>query len=553
VTTLAAARQQPGGPGRGPARRGPSRLAGAGPLISLALRRDRLFLVLWGYVIVGGLASTTYSFRHLYITGAQRASLALSIRNNPSFLALSGPVYGHSLGSLIIWKAGLFCAVGAALLGIFAVVRHTRGDEEAGRLELLGATAVGRYAPMAASVAESFGACVLIGVAIAVVQVLFGLPAAGSLALGAVVALTGWMFAAVAAVCAQLTESARTARGMAIAVLGLAYLLRAVGDSAASLPWLSWVSPLGWVERIQPYAGPRWWLAGLCVGVSAALAGLAALLAGRRDLGEGWLPSRPGRAQGPAWLRGPLTLAWRLQRWGLLGWALGFAVCALVLGAAAKDIGSSLNSSPQTRDVIVRMGGHAGLVDAYLAIELALLGVVAAAYGVATAVRLRSEETEQRAEPLLAGPVGRIRWAVAEVVLAAGGIVLLMAVAGLATGLAYGLSTGDAGGQLGRLLVAALAQVPAAWVLTGLAVALFGLVPRLTIPAGWTLVGVAALLTLLGPSLRLSQWALDLTPFAHVPKLPGGDVTAVPLLWLTAVAVALTAAGLAAFRRRDLT
>src|SRR6185312_10648767 len=244
--------------------------------------------------------------------------------------------------------------------------------------------------------------------------------------------------------------------------------------------------------------------------------------------------------------RTPLALAWRLQRGGLLGWALGFAVTALVLGAAAKDIGSSLNSSPQTRDVILRMGGHAGLVDAYLAIELGLLGVVAAAFGVAAVLRMRGEETEQRAEPVLAGPVSRIRWAAAEVMLAAGGTGLLLAVAGLATGLAYGLSTGDVSGQLGRLLGAALAQVPAAWVL-------FGLAPRLAIPVGWTLFGVAALLTLLGPSLRLPQWALDLTPFAHVPNLPGGDFTAVPLLWLTAVAVALTGAGLAAFRRRDLT
>jgi ABC-2 type transport system permease protein len=550
MTALTTGRRQPAGPQPRAARRG---LAGTGPLVLLALRRDRIFLLIWLYVIVGGLASTTYSFRHLYITEAQRASLALSIRNNPSFLALSGPVYGNSLGSLIIWKAGLFCAVAAALLAIFAVIRHTRGDEEAGRLELLGATVVGRYAATAASVAETFGACVLIGLLIAVVQVLFGLPAAGSLALGAAVALTGWMFAAVAAVCAQLTESARTARGMAIAVLGLSYLLRAVGDPAASLHWLSWVSPLGWVERIQPYSGARWWLVGLCAVVSVTLAGLAALLAGRRDLGEGWLPARPGRAQGPAWLRTPLALAWRLQRGGLLGWALGFAVTALVLGAAAKDVGSSLNSSPQTRDVILRMGGHAGLVDAYLAIELGLLGVVAAAFGVAAVLQLRGEETEQRAEPVLAGPVSRIRWAAAEVVLAAGGTGLLLAVAGLATGLAYGLSTGDVSGQLGRLLGAALAQVPAAWVLTGLAVALFGLAPRLTIPAGWTLFGVAALLTLLGPSLRLPQWALDLTPFAHVPRLPGGDFTAVPLLWLTAVAVALTGAGLAAFRRRDLT
>jgi putative exporter of polyketide antibiotics len=228
-------------------------------------------------------------------------------------------------------------------------------------------------------------------------------------------------------------------------------------------------------------------------------------------------------------------------------------LAALVLGAAAKGIGSSLNSSPQTRDLIARMGGHSGLVNAYLAIEFELLGVVAAAYGVAAALRLRSEESEQRAEPVLAEPVGRIRWAGAEVVMAAGGIAVLLAVAGVGSGLAYGLSAGDVGSEVGRQLAAALAQVPAAWLMAGVAIALFGLVPRLAIPAGWALLGVAALLTLLGPSLRLSQWVLDLTPFTHVPKLPGGHFTVTPLLWLTVLAVALTFAGLAAFRRRDLT
>ena len=534
-------------------RGGPAWLAGTPALAALAVRRDRVFLAIWLYALAGSMATTSYSFRGLYVTPAQRASLALSIRNNPSFLALSGPVYGDSLGSLIIWKAGLFVAVGAALLGIFAVIRHTRADEEAGRLELVGATVVGRYAALVAALAVTVTACLVIGALIAVVQMLFGLPAAGSLALGAATGLAGCMFAAIAAVCAQLTESARTARGMASTVLGLAYLLRAVGDPAPGLRRLSWVSPLGWIERVQPYAGPRWWLLLLCAAVTVAVAAVAAVLAGRRDLGAGLIAARPGPPRAAGWLRSPLSLAWRLQRGSLAGWAVGFAAGAVVLGAAAKGIGSTLDSSPQARAVIVRLGGHSGLVDAYLAIEFSLLGVLAAAYGVSAALRLRSDEAEQRAEVMLAGPVGRIRWAAAQVLMAAGGIVVLMAVGGLASGLGNGLRTGHLGTELSRQLGAGLAQVPAAWVLAGLVVALFGLAPRLAIPAGWTVLAVAALLALLGPSLRLPSWLLDLTPFTHVPKLPGGDFSAVPLLWLAAVAAALTAAGLAAFRRRDLT
>jgi ABC-2 type transport system permease protein len=536
------------------AARGHSRvLEGTGTLVRLALRRDRIFLVIWVYALAGSMASTTYSYRHLFSTPAELAAQAHGIQTNPSFVVLSGPVFGHSLGALIVWKVGLFVFVLTALLGIFAVVRHTRADEEAGRLELVGSTVVGRYAALTAALAVTTGACLLVGLLIAVVQMAFGLPVAGSLALGAATAVAGCLFAAVAGVCAQLTESARTARGMAIGVLGAAYLLRAVGDPAARLSWLSWVSPLGWIERVQPYAGPRWWL--LLVGAAATvvLAAAAAVLAGGRDLGAGLVPARPGRAQAAGWLRGPVGLAWRLQRGGLAGWVLGVAASAVVLGAAAKGIGATLNSSPQVRAGIVRMGGRAGLIDAYLAIEFALLSVMAAAYGVSAVLRLHSAEAEGRAEAMLAGPVSRIRWVAAEVVLAFGGIALLMAVAGVCSGLGYGARTGAIGTEVGRQLGAALAQVPAAWVLAGLAVALAGLAPRVTVPAAWTVLAVVALVDLLGRSLGLAQWLLDLTPFAHVPALPGGAFTATPLIWLTVVAAGLTAAGLAAFRRRDLT
>ena len=65
----------------------------------------------------GSLASTTYSYHHLFTAAGERASLAHSIQANPSFLALSCPVFGDSLGALIVWKAGLFIAVGALVMG----------------------------------------------------------------------------------------------------------------------------------------------------------------------------------------------------------------------------------------------------------------------------------------------------------------------------------------------------------------------------------------------------------------------------------------------------
>ncbi|MDX6393584.1 MAG: polyether ionophore transport system permease protein [Streptosporangiaceae bacterium] len=532
-------------------RNGTSPLTGTGELARLALRRDRYFLPAWLYILTAVIASTAYSFKGLYPTGLERAALAASLRGNPSMTALAGPVLGDSLGALTMWKVGLAAAVGAALMGIFTVIRHTRADEEAGRLELVGSTVLGRQAALAASLVVAFGACLALAVLIAAAMILLGFPAGGALALGAAIGLTGAVFASVAAVTAQLSDSARASRGIAGGALGLAYLLRTVGDAGSGLSWLTWASPVGWAELLRPFADERWWVAVLSLVACVALTAAACLLAARRDLGAGLLPSRPGRARAPGWLRSPSALAWQLQRVSLLWWTFGFAVTGAVLGASAQGIGAALNSA-QARDFITRLGGRGGLIDAYFAALILMLGVTAAAYGMAAALRPRTEESEQRAELVLATPTGRIRWVAGHLVIAAAGPAVLLGAAGLTAGLAYGLRTGDVGSQLPRLLGAALAQVPATWLMAGVAVAATGLVPRMAASAGWAALGVIALLTLVGPTLRLPQWVMDISPFTHLPRLPGGSFTAVPLVWLAGVALMLAAAGLAGLRRRDL-
>ena len=101
------------------------------------------------------------------------------------------------------------------------------------------------------------------------------------------------------------------------------------------------------------------------------------------------------------------------------------------------------------------------------------------------------------------------------------------------------------------LVGSSLALAPAVWVLVGVTVALFGLLPRAA-PAAWGALAACYLMAFLGPLLSLPDWVLDLSPFTHVPLLPAADLTAGPLIALTAVAAAFTAAGLIGFRRRDV-
>jgi len=530
-------------------------LAGTRVLARFALRRDRIMLPAWVYVVLIGTVSNAYTFARLYKSAAQRASLVATGESDPALLFLYGRLNGDSVGALTAWRYGVWASLFAALMTIFLVIRHTRADEESGRLELIGSARVGRHAPLMSALVVAVAANVILTVALAVVLPIVGLPVAGSVALALAVGTCGLAFAGISAVAAQLTASARAARGLAISVLGASFLLRAVGDSAgASGPsWLTWALPLGWAELVRPFASERWWVLALPVAVFAAGTGLAFALAARRDLGAGLLPDRPGRPRASAALRGPLTLAWRLQWPSLAAWAAGYAVLFAVCGAAGKGIGQLVGTSGALRTEFTRLGGQPAIVNAYLAGLMLLAGLIAAGYGVMAVLRLRAEESGNLADPVLAGKTGRALWGASHIAVAVCGMALLLAIAGIATGLGYGVLAGNTGHEVTALLGAGLAELPAALVIAGLAAAAFGLAARASVAVGWTALGLAVLLNIFGTVVQLSHWVLDISPFTHVPHLPGGTASAAPLIWLTGVGLALIAVGLAGLRRRDIT
>jgi ABC-2 type transport system permease protein len=243
-----------------------STLTGTGRLVGLILRRDRLLLALWILSLPLILISFVASLGEVFPTAAARQQYA----DNAGFVALYGPLSGTSLGEFVAWRAG-FIPVIVGLISLLTVIRHTRTEEETGRRELLGATVVGRHAGLAAALAATFGANLVLAALVALGMLSQDLPASGSLALGLELAAAGWIFAAVGAVAAQLTDSAAGARAIAISALGAAYLLRVVGDlsgqAGGGLSWLSWLSPIGWAHRIRPYGDERWWLLALAAGL----------------------------------------------------------------------------------------------------------------------------------------------------------------------------------------------------------------------------------------------------------------------------------------------
>ncbi len=423
-----------------PARR-ESVFTGTFGLLRLYLRRDRIVLPLWVLLLSLPLASVYInSVETVYPTAAERAAFAASIMASPAQRALYGNVYNDSVGAVGIWKAGVFHAL-IAVAVIITVIRHTRAEEETGRAELLDSTAVGRYASLTAALILAFGASVATGLIGTAGLLTTDVPPAGSLAFGLALAGSGLVFSAVAAVAAQLSTGARTARGIAFGVLGVAFALRAVGD--ASTGTLSWFSPLGWSLAVRPYAGERWWVLLLHLATTVVLTLIAYLLLRRRDIGGGLISDRPGESAAAATLSGTFGLAWRLQRGALLAWTVGLWLYALLIGSVVDDIGGSIGNSGKIRDIVNRMGGSDALEDSFITISFSFLAVAAAAMAISSTLRLYQEENTVRGETVLAGAVGRIRWAASHIVIAIAGTTVAMLGAGVVAGLTYGIASGD--------------------------------------------------------------------------------------------------------------
>ena len=529
---------------------GSSSWAGTGALLHLAWRRDRWIVAASVLALVATAYGSMAATLDLYPTDAAAAGGAAAMVDNPSLTALYGPLPSATAAGIGVLKTVMMGSLATAFLAFALVRRHTRSEEEDGRLELLAAGVVGRRAPLAAAVALAGLTVLGTGLLSAVSLLATGVDATGSFALGAVEVVAGLVMTGVTAVAVQLTSTTRGAGGIAIGVLGLAFVIRASSDTATGAGRdLAWLSFLGWAEKVSPYGANRLWLVLPALLATALLLVVADALLHRRDLGSGLWAARPGPARGRASLGTPFGLAWRLQRGSLLGWTIGYAVLGLVIGNIASSV-DQIADSPGVEDMLRKMGGGQGsLLDAFFGTELRFLAVGAAAYGIATALRLRAEENSGRAEVVLATPVSRWRWLASHLVIAAAGSVWLLAVVGVGAGLAAG-SVSSTG--VTELLPAALATAPAVLVCVGLTVLLFGLLPRLS-TAAWAVLAVFVVLGEFGALLSLPGWALGLSPFDHLGSLPGGDANAAGLVGLLVVALVAGGVGGSAFRRRDLT
>lgn len=519
-----------------------------GTYLRFICRRERVISIIW-IICIAGLAAMFASLYPGLLPGQTEIVQMAMTMSNPAMVAMMGNVYGVdslSQASVMAQECLIWFLIAIAIMNIFLINRHTRMDEELGRLEMFRALPVGRLTGSLAAIKFAFAINLLISVLTAILLLALnirGTTVGGAFAYGFAIGTVGFVFAGLTLLIAQLFSTAHGVNGFCFSLLGLFYILRAIGDVSGNA--LSNISPLGLGLKVEAfYSNTVTPLIILLIeGVVLTVAALA--ICAVRDLGAGVLPARKGKSTASRFLCSPFGFAWRISRGTMIGWGTGL----FLLGASYGSVCSNINDFVQNNEMMQKVIGATGtntLLDNYVAMIFVIMSIVASIPIVLTATQIHGEEKRGRLGQIFAKAIPRNRFYGSFITVAFIESILMELLISIGLGLA-------SGGELSisSLLKAGFCYLPAIWVIAGFSILLVGIIPKLTALI-WAVFGYTFIVMYMGRVMNLPEWASKITPFGNIPQLSVQEFTIVPLIILTLIAAAFTMIGVWRFKERDI-
>jgi ABC-2 type transport system permease protein len=476
-----------------------------------------------------------------------------ALAENPAIRTLFGPpVALDTAGGFTVWRTGTPVLVLGAVWILLAATRISRGEEDAGRWQLLLAGPVRKVDLVIRSLVVLVASAVLIGGLVGIALLATGTDEVGAAGYGVGIVGVVLTFATAGLLAAQVMPSRGPAVGVTVALLAVTLLLRMLSDGVSSLAWFAWVSPFGLVVRAAPYAENR--IAPLVVLASFPVAlALAAVAAARhRDLNGGLVAVATSRAPRTRLLRSVSGFAVRRALRPTLGWALGIAAYFLLIGAVIATILEFFEQNRRFAE-LAAAAGFGGL-DSANGFAAALFSLLAIPTGLYAATRLASTASDEKARqwtPLFSGPLSRNRLVCSEIAVTTAGVLVLHATAALSIWSGAALTGGPL--SIGAALAGALNSAPVAWLGLGAAALALGWLPGWVGAVGALPVAGGFMINVLLQGTSAPHWLVNLSPFAHLPAVPSTSPDWVVLAAMTAVAAVMSVVGLIGYSRRDLT
>ncbi|MFC3041726.1 ABC transporter permease [Virgibacillus xinjiangensis] len=524
---------------------------GAGSLFSIGLKRERIRIPLWMAGITFFTLLVPGAFTELYPSQNDRMGIAETMRN-PAMTALIGPgnLDNYTIGAMTVHQMLLFTALTVAFMNILLMSRHTRGDEEEGREEMLRALPVGRLSHLQASfmlaLVTNLLLALIIGVGLYALRI-EGMFLEGSLLYGTALGGIGLFFAGVTAISAQLVETSRGTAGLTIAVLLFSYLARGMTD-INDQTW-SWFSPLGWVTKTEAYTSNNWGPV-LLMAIAACLLLVAAYyLNAKRDIGTGLLPSKPGRAHASWALSSPVGLSLRLQRTGMAAWGVGLLVMGLSYGSVLGDLEGFFEGNELLQQMLDE-DDRLTIVEQFLPVLMVVVAILSSIPPLLSMLKLTGEERKGRVGHLLGRQISRQKLMASYLMVAAVNAFVMLSLAVIGLWVA-GNAVMEEGLSFWFLYGAGMAYYPAFLVMLGLTMLLIGVLPNYT-KLVWLYLAYSFMIVYWGGLFDLSDWAGKLSPYGHVPQVPIDEWTVLPVIVLIVCAVILAVGGFIGYAKRDI-
>ena len=523
--------------------------AGFGAYMHFVWRRNWVRALVWFIIIAGMVAFIAYYYKGIFTTPADLQGFA-NIAQAPSMAALVGIIdHPATLGGAVWCKGFMFLSLMLGIGMLYLMTRNMRGDEDAGRMELMRAYPLGIHSPLASSAILTSAVAIVsgLGSALALIAVgqgnqpPFDIAPAGAFAFGGSLAAIGLLGVGIAALTNQIAPSGGAANGLGIVIFAIFYVIRMMGDLNGTRALL-WASPIGWGELVDPWGDNRVLPLVLSVVLAVVLVAIGWLVESRRDMNAGLVAARTGAGHAAKFTQTIVGLGARTQRASMIVWAVGLVLFGAMLG-------SVMNSFP---DLLNNVTAAQGLnADAMSDMIISIVALAVGVFAVQSASALRSDEERGVLESQLAGGVSRIGWAVRRLLITIVAAAVFMLITGYIIGAVWAQGVGDPS-RVGFSVSALIVHLPAVIILAGVAILGFGWWPKQATAVTWTVVGALWAVEIIGVALRLPDSVMKALPFIGGPRWPAASGDWAKFVIFLAIGVVFIIVGLLGFRRRDV-
>jgi len=489
---------------------------------------------------------------------ASQHEFTLTLLKAPSLGFIYGSTDDLRIGAegYMVYRVLAVMSLVVAIWSLMTVTRLLRGNEEDGRYEMLRTSAA---SPVAISANIVLGFLYAFAIAFVIASLLtwsatgikgIVLSAGDILLMNAAMFGPGLVFAGVGVLISQLAVSRRRALLYGLLPLLGFFLLRSIGNVVQDLHWLLKLTPFGWAQLSSPLLEKlSSWLALFVVW--GAMIGAVGLVLNMRDLGSSILPERTTQRPRYYLLGGPLRLALRSQLGVLIAWGLAACSVTAIVGAISKLASqASVGSSGLTKSLSAISGNADNITISFLSFGTIMVAILMMIVAATTLSAIRSDEAKHYLDTILAAPVRPLRWLPGRLGLG----LTAMAIIGILAGLVLFVVAKAQGVpvEFGKSLAMSVASLGAVIFLLGFGCLVYSLRPSWAVIGMYIVIAWSFIIDLLSATGSLSPWLLK-TSLLHYLSF---NLAAWPdwstVLALSALGLAMVAAGLYVFKRRDI-